>query len=116
MGKELRIDGLECFLIDHPAGTLLLQTGNGRKEKIKKNRRSANLALNNEQRESVTAPTHVLEASVEGLQLLPGELGLSLQLVQTLRLVPHRGELQVAVAAVCEGRRHRQGGLRGVGG
>ena len=45
--------------------------------------------------------TYVLEASVERLKLLPGELGLSLQLVQALGLVPHRGELQVAVAAVC---------------
>lgn len=54
-----------------------------------------------------TAPTHVLEASVERLQLFPGELCLSLQLVQTLRLVPHRGELQVAVATVCEGQRQK---------
>ena len=45
--------------------------------------------------------TYVLEASVEGLQLLPGELGLSLQLVETLRLVTHRRQLQVTVAAVC---------------
>lgn len=45
--------------------------------------------------------TYVLEASIERLKLLPGELGLSLELVQPLGLVPHRGELQVAVTAVC---------------
>lgn len=27
LGKELRIDGLECLLIDQPAGTLLLKRG-----------------------------------------------------------------------------------------
>lgn len=35
------------------------------------------------------------------MKLLPGELGLSLQLVQPLRLVTHRRQLQITVAAVC---------------
>lgn len=47
--------------------------------------------------------THILEAPVEGLQLLLGELGLCLQLVQPLRLVAHRGQLQLTVAAVWRG-------------
>lgn len=58
-------------------------------------------------------PTYVLEASVERLKLFPGELRLSLQLVQALRLVPHRGELQVTVAAVC-GRRRKKHTERGM--
>lgn len=44
--------------------------------------------------------THILEASVEGLQLLLGELGLGLQLVQALWLMAHRGQLQFTVTAV----------------
>lgn len=59
------------------------------------------------------APTYVLEASVERLELFPGELRLSLQLVQALRLVPHRGKLQVTVAAVC-GRRRQKHTERGM--
>lgn len=47
--------------------------------------------------------THVLEAPVEGLQLLLGELGLCLQLVQSLRLVAHCGQLQLTVAAIWKG-------------
>lgn len=47
--------------------------------------------------------THVFEASVEGLQLLLGELGLCLQLVQSLWLVAHCGQLQLAVAAIWKG-------------
>lgn len=35
LGKELRIDGLECLLINHPTGTLLLKKG--RKKHIYKN-------------------------------------------------------------------------------
>lgn len=61
----------------------------------------------------VSAPTYVLEASVERLELFPGELRLSLQLVQALRLVPHRGELQVTVAAVC-GRQRQKHTERGM--
>lgn len=59
------------------------------------------------------APTYVLEASVERLKLFPGELRLSLQLVQALWLVPHRGEFQVTVAAVC-GRRRQKHTERGM--
>lgn len=59
------------------------------------------------------APTYVLEASVERLKLFPGELRLSLQLVQALRLVPHCGELQVTVAAVC-GRQRQKHTERGM--
>lgn len=44
--------------------------------------------------------THVLEAPVEALQLLLGELGLCLQLVKPLWLVAHCGQLQLTVAAV----------------
>lgn len=77
LGKELRIDGLECLLIHHSTGTL------------------------------------VLKASIEGLELLPGELGLGLQLVQALRLVTHRRQLQVTVAAVIFRRREEEeGGIR----
>lgn len=52
--------------------------------------------------------TYVLEASIERLKLLPGELGLSLQLVQPLRLVTHRRQLQITVAAVCGRKRKRE--------
>lgn len=51
--------------------------------------------------------THILEAPVEGLQFLPGEPGLCLQLVQPFWLVAHRGQLQLTVAAVWKG--HRPG-------
>ena len=44
--------------------------------------------------------THVLEAPVEALQLLLGELGLCLQLVQPLWLVACCGQLQLTVTAV----------------
>lgn len=57
---------------------------------------------------AASSQTYVLEASIERLKLFPGELGLSLQLVQTLRLVPHRRELQITVAAVCGRKRERQ--------
>lgn len=53
--------------------------------------------------------TYVLEASIERLKFLPGELGLSLQLVQPLGLVPHCRQLQIAVTAVCGRRRERDG-------
>lgn len=52
--------------------------------------------------------THVLEAPVEALQLLLGELGLCLQLVKPLWLVAHCGQLQLTVAAVCGGHRPRR--------
>lgn len=52
--------------------------------------------------------TYVLEASIERLKLLPGELSLSLQLVQALRLVTHRRQLQITVAAVCGGKRQTE--------
>lgn len=57
--------------------------------------------------------THVLEAPVEGLQLLLGELGLCLQLVQPLWLVAHCGQLQLTVAAVWRGTQTQVGGTRG---
>lgn len=37
--------------------------------------------------------TYIFEAPIKGLQLLLGEFGLSLQLLQTLRLMSHRGQL-----------------------
>lgn len=52
----------------------------------------------------VPPDTHVLEAAVEGLQLLLGELGLRQQLLQPLGLVPYGRELQLGVAAVCRQR------------
>lgn len=52
--------------------------------------------------------THILEAPVEGLQLLLGELGLGLQLVQPLRLVAHGRQLQLTVAAVWKGTQSRE--------
>lgn len=52
--------------------------------------------------------TYVLEAPVEALQLLLGELGLCLQLVKPLWLVAHCGQLQLTVAAVCGGHRPRR--------
>lgn len=55
--------------------------------------------------------TYVLEASIERLKLLPGELGLSLQLVQPLRLVPHCRQLQVTVAAVYGRKRETEEGM-----
>lgn len=45
--------------------------------------------------------THILEATVEGLQLLLGELGLRQQLLQPLGLVPYGRKLQLGVTAVC---------------
>ena len=57
--------------------------------------------------------THVLEAPVEALQLLLGELGLRLQLVKPLRLVAHRGQLQLAVAAIWRGTQTQEGGTCG---
>lgn len=57
--------------------------------------------------------THVLEAPVEGLQLLLGELGLCLQLVQPLWLVAHCGQLQLTVAAVWRGTQTQEGGTCG---
>lgn len=45
--------------------------------------------------------SYIFETSVKRLKLLPGELGLGLELVEALWLVPHHGELQVAFARVC---------------
>lgn len=45
--------------------------------------------------------SYIFETSVKRLKLLPGELGLGLELVEALRLVPHHGELQVAFTRVC---------------
>lgn len=55
--------------------------------------------------------TYVLESSIQRLKLLPGELGLSLQLVQPLRLVAHGRQLQIAVAAVCGRKRECEKGM-----
>ncbi len=44
--------------------------------------------------------THVFEAPIKGLQLLLGEFGLSLQLLQTLGLMSHRGQLEFTVTAL----------------
>lgn len=48
------------------------------------------------------AYSYIFEASVERLKLFPGELGLSLELFESLWLVTHHGELEVTVAAVCQ--------------
>ena len=45
--------------------------------------------------------THLLEAPVHDLQLLPGELGVSTQRVQPLRLVAHHLHLQVINVMIC---------------
>ena len=45
--------------------------------------------------------TYVLEAPVEDLELLLGELGLLLQLVHALRAMAHGGQLKVIFNAVC---------------
>lgn len=45
--------------------------------------------------------SYIFETSVKRLKLLPGELGLGLELVQALGLVAHHGELQVAFTHVC---------------
>lgn len=60
-----------------------------------------------------SAGSHVFEAPVERLQLLAGELGLSLQLLQALGLVPDGGQLQVAVAAVYGRKRATEDRRRG---
>lgn len=91
LGKELRVDGFESFLINQTTWAL------------------------------------VFEAPVKGLQLLLGEFGLSLQLLQTLGLMSHRGQLKVTVTAVYgresakkkrerkRGKAERKGGEKGVG-
>lgn len=53
--------------------------------------------------------SYIFETSVKRLKLLPGELGLGLQLVEALWLVPHHGELQVAFTNVCPGERANTG-------
>lgn len=53
---------------------------------------------------------YIFEASVERLELLPGELGLGLELVEALWLVPHRGELKVTVTGVCRTESDKTGG------
>jgi len=54
--------------------------------------------------------THVLEASVQDLQLFAGELGLLLELLQPLRAVADGGELKLILNAVCKEPRGREGG------
>lgn len=94
LGKELRIDGLECLLINQPTGTLLLKRGR-KKLYIYIRIIQVYIKHNNSGKAIKTASaagsqTYILEPSIERLKLLPGELGLSLQLVQPLRLVTHR--------------------------
>lgn len=48
-----------------------------------------------------TPSTHVLEASVQDLQLSACELGLFLELFQTLGPVTHRGQFKLILHAVC---------------
>lgn len=48
------------------------------------------------------AVSYVLEAAVEDLQLLAGEAGLVLQLLQALRAMAHGGQLQLILNAVCK--------------
>lgn len=57
--------------------------------------------------------SYIFETSVKRLKLLPGELGLGLQLVEALWLVPHHGELQVAFTGVCPGETVKTGERRG---
>lgn len=47
--------------------------------------------------------THILEAPVQDLQFLARELGLLLQLLQTLWPVTHRGQFKLILHAVCGG-------------
>lgn len=54
-----------------------------------------------EQRQCFQLFSYIFETSVKRLKLLPGELGLGLELVEALRLVPHHGELQVPFTRVC---------------
>ena len=51
---------------------------------------------------------YVLEAAVKDLELLPGEAGLSLQLLQAFRPVAHRRLLQLILHAVCREERERE--------
>lgn len=48
-----------------------------------------------------TPSTHVLKASVQDLQFFACELGLFLELLQTLRPVAHRGHFKLILHAVC---------------
>lgn len=54
--------------------------------------------------------THVLEASVQDLQLFAGELGLLLELLQPLGAVADSGELKLILDAVCKEAGGREGG------
>lgn len=95
--EELRVDEREGLLVHVAAGTVLeggQSDGHGKP-------RSGGVPKS---REGVpTHCAHVLEAAVEGLQLLLGELGVCLQLLQRLGLVPRSRELHVGIAAVCWG-------------
>lgn len=53
--------------------------------------------------------THVLEASVQDLQLFAGELGLLLELLQPLGAVADGGELKLILDAVCKEAGGREG-------
>lgn len=48
------------------------------------------------------AVSYVLEAAVKDLQLLAGEAGLGLQLLQALRAMADGGQLQLIFNAVCK--------------
>lgn len=52
--------------------------------------------------------THILEAPVQDLQFLAGELGLLLELLQPLRAVADSGELKLILNAVCKEPRGRE--------
>lgn len=67
------------------------------------------------QRNHLSTGTYVFKASIERLKLLPGELCLSLQLIQPLRLVPHRRQLQITVATVCGRKKERERKRKGNG-
>lgn len=64
--------------------------------------------MSNEKFSAASSWTYILKASIERLKLFPSELGLSLQLVQPLWLVPHCRQLQITVTAVCWIKRQRQ--------
>lgn len=64
---------------------------------------------NHERQQCVRLFPYIFETSVKRLKLLPGELGLGLQLVEALWLVAHHGELQVAFTGVCPGEKANTG-------
>lgn len=58
---------------------------------------------------------YIFEAPVKGLKLLPGELGLRLELLKTLGLMTYHGELEVTVDDICqrEGKKKKKRAKKG---